>query len=454
MLISNKNLVLSLSLFWLTACGGSSNKTVSPQEANETIVSKVPTKISFEIPVSIISSKRSFKKLTITKPLHSTGYSKIKKSISTVDALMKNIKVQLFIVDTVFNTVKNQCTEILDNAPCDLLPNTVSIYIDDKFLNKLNTIDSVSANNYTQFKNTKLPLGAIKYIHYDDSKEHQESIKIDMTNISKRFDSKVNSDSKEISWSKDHKTVYAHYLFNDKIVSYDLEHKYLIKADGTEKIYVHNETKYLTSEPLSSGLDDSDNIFNLKLHQLNDSKNTYNLISDTDYPNDAFKLNYEGVLNKEGGVLVTSYLDDKEEDKFDAQGKQLSSIYCYTSDNCDLNDKSTWLQGDFTTTVTTYVYNIPLKITGPFLDDLIPHLLVPKSIATSLLTPETIEEYSVGEIQTNNFDTNTIDAVLHDNDYQNKLGELEVYLFDKFNTYNQLGINEIVKLNGYSILLK
>jgi len=296
----------------------------------------VPQKVSIEMPKALkAESSQNQKQLKLQKEdsKKSLGYLELKEDVTFLEKQRINIEINLLFINEVTIEIEQYCKGILIEETCIIDEDTLTFLFDKKLLKKIRLL---SSEDFSYLLGYTFTFGKIEFIEHNNSNTYGYSLKMDTS-----FTDESTTSFQRISWSKDEKLIFSKYTEENAEVKKSIKINFSINNDNSRKIVV--------DDGFFNKIDGSSDTFHLDMLKKSDKLESYELNStslaiDSDAQENTFASigrlsNLGGYLNFTGTFENETF---KENDTFDAEGKLLSSSYCYSGMTCDLEDDSTW----------------------------------------------------------------------------------------------------------------
>jgi hypothetical protein len=295
----------------------------------------VPQKVSIAMPKALeVESSKNEKSLKLNKEdtKKSAAYLELKDDIEFLEEQRVELEVNLLFINEVISTIDNQCKGLAIEEPCIMEEESLSFLFDEELSRKLRLLTQKESEY--ELGDT-LSFGEVEFIEHGSSNIYRYTLNMDTT-----FDDENSTSSIGISWSKDEKIILAEYEEESDEEESSLQVEFLEEDDSRRMI---------VEDGLFSKEDDSFDIFYFDMLAKSDVNETYELNSssiDVDSDGEEENVTSVGQLSNLGGYLnFIGELDAetfKENDTFDGDGNILTSSYCYSGMDCDLEDEESW----------------------------------------------------------------------------------------------------------------
>jgi len=305
--------------------------------AKENDTLSVPQKVSIEMPKALeVKATKNKKYLKVQKKesKKSTAYLALRDDVIFLEEQRVNVEINLLFINEIIFDIEQRCKDREKESICIIEENTLMFLFDQNLSNKLKTL---SSENFGYELGDTLSFGKIEFTEHNTSNRYNYTLKMN-TN----FNSENSTSFERISWTKDEKLILSEYIEENSDVKNSIKINFSIKTDNSRKIVV--------DDSIFSKIDSSSDTFHFDMLKKADTAETYELNSTSlDIDSDANKNTFTsiGILSNLGGYL--NFIGDfdgetfKENDTFDGNGNILSSSYCYSDMNCDLENEGDWL---------------------------------------------------------------------------------------------------------------
>lgn len=295
----------------------------------------VPQKVSIEIPKALesdsVKNEKRFKS-SKTEESKSLAYLELKSDVQFLEEQRVNVEINLLFINEVILEVDTKCKTVEKEKVC-LIPEDELTFVFNEALSK--KLKTLSSENFAYEIGDILSFGEIQFVEHVSSNAYRYSLKMDTS-----FEEESTS-SENISWSKDEKLILSDYIEESSNIKNSIKINFSQKEDNSRQIVV--------DDSFFDKIDNSSDSFHFEMLKKADTDETYELSSnsiaiDSDGKENAFFS--VGQLSNLGGYLNFKGEFDgevfRENDLFDANGDVLSSSYCYSGMNCDLEDEGSW----------------------------------------------------------------------------------------------------------------
>ena len=433
-------ILISIGLsFLLLGCNSNSNKS----DKSEIQKLSVPTEIDMKLPKVLKNSsgtQKRFKKIDEVSTNKDRGYVELKSNVANAEEELKIVKINLLLAEKIMPQIQLACADIPVTQTCEIAEGELSFVLDSEMRNDIANIIDESFPTNTADK--KMTLGKSTFTIYGDAEDYQYVLAMDMSTMIRQFETDKATYIQTIKWSKDENRIWSIYSQEDKDTTSSMSVRYTKNAEGQTQMEIDESFNgSVTSSASSSMSVDSNDTISLEndtptieniaeeFHfKITNKEDYFKIISNSSYLEDKKQMYIEssigevsdkgGYLNFKGVFLDSEY---RETNKFDANGSSVFSAYCDSSQECDLNDETTWLeQGDITFEPAIEVQMIELSVTGGDLKEGNYLLLAPNSDIDKLSVEEVFDA-SVGDIYV---DKDLIFGTLYKKEYLNELDNL------------------------------
>ncbi|CAA6802325.1 MAG: Unknown protein [uncultured Sulfurovum sp.] len=355
-------IVLTLIVIVLLGCG--------VQMKTETI--EIPIKISVDIPNSLTTNTETTQKIskqekTSSKILdlndynnESVGHRVLTEKTYLIESIIKDIKFNIVLENSVINEVNTLCKDVLLNKVCTLTENSVQLKVTEALVTEYEKYYPKGFRINEKSIGREIPFGVIEFVKYDNNHSYHYSLNTDLTEISNQLytkeyvlDPDYSSVIQNVQWSEDNNTILStldtKYVGEQTNLPWTLYYKNKPTLD--EKMHLFN-----TSAPLPPERGDIFNfdlikkydVNNTNIFKLNDIQITYEFgeryieqLSSYGRVNDNIGINrysHNGILEDYGSTK------SRADEIFDENGTTTASTYCSDSeyDECSLYDPSSW----------------------------------------------------------------------------------------------------------------
>jgi len=319
--------LIGLMVIWaIWGCGMMGN----PKEEEKVNLS-APQKVSMEMPKELKSEKQKrtarLRKVNENKSL---GYTFLKEDVAQVEENVLKLEQSLLFINQVIDEIDSKCKAFEFNSTCVIEADILSFTIDKNLSKEINDSNFMVGD--------EIVFGKVAFKKYPLTETYQYEIKLDYTFIETELATET------IKWSADKKRVVSLYDEETKEEALLLDLAYEIKADGTQEIEI--DDVYFNKETNSS--DD----LKLNIVKKGDKERYYEVKSENkmlDYLDgeaEQSSFSTEGILSSDGGYLlfIGEYkgLIFKEKELFDGEGEHISTRYCDSDMECDMEEEESW----------------------------------------------------------------------------------------------------------------
>jgi len=435
--------ILLFILFVSIGCGLMSQPKKDKNEIH------IPEKISVNVP-KVLKEKNSttsrIEKIKIPRvDGDATRYQKVKEYISEVEAVVYEIKANLFLGNHIINDIEKSCKEVAFDNICTIPKDTLSLVVTQEVLDKLkllvpNVFDYGDTNS---LKGDRLFFGMVEFIRHDNNSTYQYELQMDMSSVNgilAFYDTKKAPKIIQIiKWSKDMNTIFSSITTKyENGLDFPWTLQYYNKPKQEESMHLNDRTIGNADYPSTNRL------FTLT-NRYDDNKTSIVKFNSIESQDTNQRVAIEQVssfikLTKDMGMqnftqtdtLFHSYNKINRGEVFDGEGRLLATTYCDTkSTECNLYNSSTWYSDVDDNSIFDALSDVKfeeLNIIGGNLKEG-EYFLVPLGYNISDLTAQKVLELRVGEFTILD---NTRQGVLYDIDFANKLEELQL-VYAKYN---------------------
>jgi len=465
---TNKILLsIGLSLL-LLGCNSSSNDKKSDTPQTQKIL--VPKTIEMNVPKALkkepTSSQTSFQKTDASQVNQSRGYLQLKDEIANAQEERKVVQVNLLLADKLMPKIQALCVDIPLSQTCEIGEGQLTFVLDSAMRTDIGNIVGETLPNEPD---KAMSLGKTTFTIYPDSEDYQYSLVLDMSPMVRRDLTDTTVYLQTLKWSKDEKHVWSIYNTGENA---SMSLRYTKNANGQTQMEIDDNSK-LSGDALSAvsssasssvAVNDStiidlsndtpsvqsmEELFHFKLSNKDDY---FKIVSNSSSMENGTAIGSSssvGELSDKGGYLdfkgsffETEY---RESQKFDGNGEVVFSGYCDSSQECDMNDKTTWLEyGDDTFEPAIESEMVSLSVSGGDLKEG-GYLLLAPNTDISKLSTEAVFDAVVGDVYVSE---KTTFGTLYTKEYISQLDSLPlVYLIFDAQNPNKKPVFELIGAN-------
>ena len=366
---TNKILIsIGLSLL-LLGCNSSNDKS----DKAETQKVSVPSNIEMKLPKALESSSKTQKRLEKTDELStnkSRGYTQLKDKIAEAEEERKIVQINLLLADKLMPQIQTACQDIPLAQTCEIEEGELSFVLDAAMRNDIANIIGEASQSNTPDK--KMTLGKTTFTQHADTEDYKYILSMDMSAMIRRFETDKTIYTQIIKWSKDENRVWSIYAQENEGSTSSMSLRYTKDATGQTQMEIDDKSNTSagsslaststasTSTPVDSNsstislANDTPTVENVEdeFHfKITNKDDYFKIVSNSRYVENEKNIASSasvGEISDEGGYLNFRgiFLGNKyrEIEKFDANGNIVFSAYCDSSQECDLNDESTWVE--------------------------------------------------------------------------------------------------------------
>jgi len=421
--MKTNNILLSigLSLLLLGCNSNSKSDTVKSEKVS------VPSTIDMKLPKALESDAKAQKNLEKTNDLsasESRGYTQLKDAIAGAEEERKFVQINLLLADKIMPQIQEACDDIPLAQTCEIAEGELSFLLDNEMKNEI--LNIIGEENIENTPDETMTLGKTTFTKHASSEDYQYTLVMDMSAMIRDFETDTTIYTQTIKWSKDESHVWSIYGAKNEGSSSNMSLRYTKDENGQTQMEIDDTFEFLADSSLASTstvttstpVDINDSVISLEndtpsVEKTNDefhfkitNKDDYfKITSSSQYVEDEKKINSSssvGEISDKGGYLNFRgvFFDNeyREKEKFDTNGKVVFSAYCDSSQACDLNDESTWLEyGDSTFEPAIEVEFVELSVAGGNLKEE-SYLLLAPNTDISQLSEEAIFNSIIGDI--------------------------------------------------------
>ena len=422
--MNTNNILLSIGLSLLLLGCNSNNK--SDTVKNEKV--SVPSTIDMKLPKALESDAKAQKSLEKTDNLSaskSRGYTQLKNEIANTEEERKFVQINLLLADKIMPQIQEACDDIPLAQTCEIEDGELSFVLDATMRNDISNLtgETFPPNE----PDITMTLGKTTFTIDADSEDYQYTLTMDMSAMIRDIETDTTIYTQTIKWSKDENRVWSIYGQKNEDSTSNISFRYSKDENGQTQMEIDDlfessadssleSTSTVT--PVSIPVDIEDDVISLEndtppvenineeFHfKITNKDDDFKITSSSQYVEDEKKIyssSSVGEISDKGGYLNFRglFLDNeyREKEKFDANGNVVFSGYCDSSQSCDLNDESTWLEyGDNTFEPAIEVEFVELSVEGGNLTEDGYLLLAPNTDITKL-SEEEIFNSIIGDI--------------------------------------------------------
>ncbi|CAA6815759.1 MAG: Unknown protein [uncultured Sulfurovum sp.] len=330
----------------------------------------IPEKIAVEIPkaftepsVQYIQKTQTTKHSKIEVEPHggiSEGYQRLVTNTLVIEELIKRIKFNIILENTVMPEIQKLCESVPLNVVCTIPSNSVELNVTEALISEYEKLYPKAFDINEEVVGKTISFGLMEFVRYDNNQSYQYALNANLTEIYNQlytkayiFDTNYKQLIQNVQWSEDNHTVLSTLDtgYEEKISEYPWTLHYK-KAPSIEET-MHLFHKSLVAKPeqslmLNFDLTTKEDENKTTIFKMNDIQETFSFDSLSYYT-----LSSYGELNQAQGFERYSrneydniYGDTKyrQDEVFDVNGTNIASSYCSDSeyDECALYDRSTW----------------------------------------------------------------------------------------------------------------
>ncbi|NEW61538.1 hypothetical protein GSY74_09610 [Sulfurovum sp. bin170] len=435
-------LVLIFILFIYVGCGLMSQ----PKKDEKGL--QIPEKISVDMPeaLSEVSNSKKIEKIKVPRiEGDATRYEKVKEYISEVEAVVNEIKSNLFLGNHIIADIEKQCKDVTFEKICTIPKGTLSLIVTQEVLDKLKLLvpNVFEYGDTKSLKGEELFFGIVEFMRHDENSTYQYSLQMDMSSLNGRiafYDTKkAPKIIQVIKWSEDTNTIFSSITTKyESGLDFPWTLQYYNKPELEESMHLNDRTIGNADYPstnrlfsLTNQYDENDTAI-VKLNSIESQETNFG--DAIEQVSSFIKLTKEMGVQKftQTNTLLNSYKKLNREEVFDGDGLLLATTYCDTeSSECQLYDSSTWYSDAEDESIFDALAEVnfeELKIVDGNLKEG-EYFLLPLGYDIAEMTAQQILELRVGEFTILD---ETRQGVLYDINFMDKLGELEL-VYAKYN---------------------
>ena len=433
-------LILLYILIFILGCG-----LMSQPDENGL---QIPEQISVDVP-KVLSDGNSSKKMEKIKVPRiegdATGYEKVQEYISEVEAVVYEIKANLFLGNHIISDIEKRCENVAVDKLCTIPEDTLSLVVTQEVLDKLRVLvpNIFSYGDTQSLKGERLFFGVVEFIHHDENNSYHYSLQMDMSSLNGRlafYDTKKAPKIIQlIKWSKDNNTIFSSITTKyESGLDFPWTLQYYNTPKQEESMHLNDRTIGNSDYPSTNRLFSLTNKYDenetsiVKLNSI-ESQETNSEVA-IEQLSSFIKLTKDLGVQKftQTNTVFQSYNKLNREEVFDGEGRLLATTYCDSKSNeCDLYDSSTWYSDAEDESIfepLTEVNFKELKIDGGNLKDG-EYFLLPLGHNVAELTAQEMLELRVAEFTILD---QSRQGVLYDMRFADKLEELQL-VYAKYN---------------------
>jgi len=438
------NILISIGLsFLLLGCNNNSSKSATA----ETQKVSVPTTMEMKLPKPLKSTsatkQKQFKKVEKDTINKNRGYLELKEKVYVAESELTMVKVNLYLADKLMPKIQEACADIPLAQTCEIADGELSFLLDSEMKNDIMEIIGETTPDDTP--DETLALGKTTFTIYGDAEDYQYVLVMDMSMMMSEEEIDKTTYLQTLKWSKDETRILSIYSTKNEDTTSSISSRYSMGKDGQTQMEIDellNGVSQISTASSSTVFDENGTVVHLEddtstvemkideaFHfKLTNKDDYFKIVSNSAYlenENQIYSDSSVGEVSDTGGYLNFKgvFFDDeyREVNKFDANGNSVFSAYCDSSQACDLNDESTWLeQGDTTFEPEIDVQMTELSVTGGALKEGIYLLLAPHSDISKLSTEEVFDA-TIGDIYV---DKEVTFGILYQKEYLSSLESL------------------------------
>jgi len=403
---------------------------------------QIPEQISVDVP-KVLSDGNFSKKIEKIKVPRvegdATGYEKVQEYISEVEAVVYEIKANLFLGNHIISDIEKRCEEVAFDNICTIPKDTLSLVVTQEVLDKLRVlVPNIFRYGDTQsLKGERLFFGVVEFIRHDDNSTYHYSLQMDMSSINGRlafYDTKKAPRIIQlIKWSKDNNIIFSSITTKyENGLDFPWTLQYYNKPKEEESMHLNDRTIGNSDYPSTNRLFSLTNRYDenetsiVKLNSI-ESQETNSEVA-IEQISSFIKLTKDLGIQKftQTNSIFHSQSKLNREEVFDGKGRLLATTYCDSkSSECELYDSATWYSDAEDESIFEPLADVnfeELKIDGGNLKDG-EYFLLPLGHNVEELTAQKVLELRVGEFTILD---QTRQGVLYDINFVDKLENLQL----------------------------
>jgi len=423
------NILISIGLsFLLLGCNSDSSKSTMAETQKVSVPTSIEMKLPKPLKSNLATKQKQLKKVEKDSTNKNRGYLELKDNVSEAEDELKNVKINLLLADKLMPQIQTTCVDIPLAQTCEIADGELSFVLDSEMRTDIGNIigeplpSNIGEPLPSNIGDKKMTLGKSTFTIYGDAEDYQYVLVMDMTAMSREDETDKTTYLQTLKWSKDENRIWSIYSEKNEDMTTTTSSRYTMGKDGQTQMEIDvllNGVSQTSSSSVASSPTDSEDTISLaddistvetkidvSFHfKLTNKEDYFKIVSNSGYLENE-KQEYSdssvGEVSDKGGYLNFKgvFLDNeyRETNKFDANGNSVSSAYCDSSQACDLNDETTWVeQGDSTFEPAIEVQMTELSVTGGNLKEGGYLLLAPNS-DISKLSEEEVFDATIGDI--------------------------------------------------------
>jgi hypothetical protein len=423
----------------------------------------IPEKISVDIPKLLSleegNGSSSSKQQKIQEEFfggEATGYQDVQGYIGFLESVIKEIKFNNVIGNTIVLDVQEHCAKVVLDEVCSVPSNTFFLKVDEALIAQYEVFFPKAFRINEESVGKSIAFDEIEFIKHDENHTYQYDIQLDLTQISNAlykkdfiFDANLSKVVQNVKWSEDNNTIFTSISpsYEDN-VTYPWTISYQNRPTVEERMYLWSNNVDLLPKPsdmVTFDLRKKEDENETSIYKFNEikEKNSFGEVSLSTY------VAY-GELSKTNGFQTFSQTESSESDGesktkkqeiFTNEGALIASTYCDSySAECSLYDSSTWYIDNADETLFDFVDAVAfdeLNITATNLREG-EYFLLPANHTIQERTIQEIIEASVGNFVVFK---GLAKGALYDRGYVNDLNTLQV-VYARYNNDLVLPLSE------------
>ena len=403
---------------------------------------QIPEKISVDVPKILSDGTVNQKRRKIKVPRiegDATKYQKVQEYISEVEAVVYEIKANLFLGNHIIADIEKRCKEVAFDTICTIPKDTLSLVVTQEVLDQLKLLvpNVFEYGDTKSLKGERLFFGIVEFIKHDENSSYQYSLQMDMSSVNGKlafYDTKKAPKIIQlIKWSKDNNRIFSSITTKyESGLDFPWTLHYYNTPKQEESMHLNDRTIGNSDYPSTNRLFSLTNRYDenetsiVKLNSI-ESQETNQQVA-IEQVSSFIKLTKDIGVQKftQTNTLFHSQSKLNREEVFDGEGRLLATTYCDTkSDECDLYDSSTWYSDAKDESIFELLADVnfeELKIDGGNLKDG-EYFLLPLAYDVTKLTAQKMLELRVGEFTILD---ETRQGVLYDMSFADKLDNLQL----------------------------